>query len=618
MSALDKKQQEQLIADPANPNPNKALPPTATVGGKSTFSQSTSAVPARPSIKEAIAAQKRAKVAGKNLPERPGSAEPIASPMKTMSQSSITRPATAMSTASRNPSTQTVGTLSSAPMRPRRKPEMARPATADPSTGRKSAKTETPLMSPATSPVKGKSKTPAPATSTVRPATKIYNDPTTNSLKAFSKTVEDAATTPISHKIVDDAAATYTRTGLTEYENHSMSHVKANSLTKFGFNDDEIHGKPSPTKADEDFTMVIPDLNQRISMSPRPIGSRKENLPTKNIYLQEQRPLKVYEDPIQDTRVPSPSPAAHIPRALEELPVNEPATPRDPANGHRLLAEETATPDYHEKWKVVEAAERRRINASENIDNPLLARKILESGIVRIQARSLDVHGFRKLQTLIRTAGDSIWEDGYKFEELLLPLFDYLEAPNDDPHARTGRAHDLKTQVLVTVRLMLQHQHKYFAVHYPQALCAILTAREYHDSTSHIVSGLEETAELIVSRCDPDSCIDSVLDLLEVDSSAATTTMGMYVLAGLLHKGHKGGEMARVRGNRRQEERLGRLAARCLDDTNSDIRRAVIEFVLELHDSVESELFWRLVAGGKADHKSLITYYLARHRAVHQ
>ena len=65
-----------------------------------------------------------------------------------------------------------------------------------------------------------------------------------------------------------------------------------------------------------------------------------------------------------------------------------------------------------------------------------------------------------------------------------------------------------------------------------------------------------------------------------------------------------------------QEARLGSTGAKYIVNTNPDIRRAVIEFVLELHDTVDQDRFWALVARGRDDHRSLITYYLARKRAI--
>ena len=564
-----------------------------------------------------------------------------------------------MSSITRNVSNASVGTLSSAPVRPRRRIDAARPATADPYSSRKPTRTETPPRSPAVSPVK-RVKTPAP--------------PATNG-KLASRKVEGS---PSSRA------------------NSPRKYAVAEGLSYYNPYDAVLQPPLSPTKAAENFTMVIPNLkssrsefnlssepnrwqdpfiagepdnktaspspnisheprgqrspnnkgggisrfspskpagegiahesiddnrNQRISMSPRAIGSRKEYSTPKSSSMQDQKPLQVYEDPVRSPKSgsPYPPPLAHTVRALEELPVNEPAKQRGLFEA-QFLAEEPNSPDYHQKWLVVEARERQRTSTSENIENPILARKILSSGIERVRARSLDVHGFRKLQTLIRSAGDSIWEDGYKFDELLPPLLDYLEIPNEDSAPRSARAQDLKTQVLVTVRLLLQHQPKYFFSYYPRAITAVVSARKHYSSTSHIVSGLEETAELIVHRCDPAPCIDSVLDLLELEHTKGAETntifMGLYVLAGLLHRGQERGSTQQL--STEQEERLGRMGTSCLADTNPDVRRAVMEFVVELHDAVNQDRFWGLVAAGREDHRSLITYYLARKRAIAQ
>ena len=671
MSTLDKKQQDLLIEDPSNPNPHK-IPAPHTAGAKPGFSHSTNSIPSRPSIKETIAAQKKAKLAGKHLPERPGSAEPFGSPKKSVLQPSLGRPATAMSAASRNVSTTSIGTLSSAPVRPRRRPDAARPATADPYSTRKIARMETPPRSPAVSPVK-RPKTPANAASTIKLGpTKISSSASTSSIKAnLSKNVDHAIPKVQPQQSPTKAAEDFTLVmpdlnGANPKANEFISSLQApveivstfspdirrtedqfmptefdkaqspsNPRKYLNHNDSALltNGRggdkfptspPRPTNSAKDFdqSLVNGTSSQRISMSPRAVGSRKENLTMKTSYFQEQRPLQVYEDPVLDPSngISSPPPLVHTPGALEELPVNEPGKHHRHVFDHQLLAEEPASPDYHQKWLAVEAAERRRTSNSENIDNPRLARKILDSGIVRVQSRNLDVHGFRKLQALIRASGESIWEGGYKFDELVSPLLECLETPNDESTPRAGKAQDLKTQVLVTIRILLQHQPKFFYTYYPRALTAVLAARKYHTSTSHIVCGLEETAECIVHQCDPSPCIDSVLDLLETERTEGGETntmfMGLYVLAGLLHRGQEKGSTFDM--SEEQQERLGRMGSRCLSDMNPDIRRAVIEFVLELYYTVDQDRFWSLVTGGKEDHRSLITYYLARKRALIQ
>ena len=666
MCSLDERNQKALINHSANPNPDlQSASQPVTAGGKNTFSQSTSSVPARQSIKETIAAQKKAtKVAGRNLPSRPGSAEPFGSPKKSTSQMNMSRPATAMSNASRNVSTTSVGTLSSAPVRPRRRADIARPATADPHANRKPTKTETPPRSPAVSPVK-RVKTPAPNPSMVKLASKRADSPAAgspikgyplsnkignpNEIRPFAKVQTQISPTKAAedftmvmphlnpsrsmentpfdsspHSVrptprpktpkLDDPFSPSLNRDLRTLEHPEKQHAPNGTV----LGDQTPDSSPTKLAGELNRLSIADNKNQRISMSPRALGSRKEALMPKGSYTQEERSLKVYEDPVlETTKLDSyPSPLTHSPRALEELPVNEPTKNRQ-VPAHALLAEEPQSPHYHQKWLAMEAAERQRLNSSENIDNPRQARKILDSGISRLKAKTLDVHGFRKLQGLIRTSTDALWEDGYKFDELILPLLEYMETSNEEATPRPGKVQDLKAQGLVTIRLLLQHQSKYFSGYYPRAITAILVARKYYNSASHIVCGLEEIAESIVHQCDPLLCIDSIIELLEDHSNTtetSTVSMGLYVLAGLLHSAQEKGLKNHI-GEERQAI-LGTMGAKYLVDTNPDVRRAVIEFVLEMHDTVDQDRFWSLVTGGRDDHRSLITYYLARKRAV--
>lgn len=354
-----------------------------------------------------------------------------------------------------------------------------------------------------------------------------------------------------------------------------------------------------------------PVNEQRISATPRAIASKKESLVSR---------LKVYEDPIgRGSESPATSQTASRPSVLEELPINEPPIYQPTLSpNYPLLAEESESPLYHRKWINIETGTR-RISDSDKTDNPYLMRRMLESGIVRIKAGTLDAHGFRKLQALIRGQED-IWEDGVKFDELLLPLLENLESPNvDDSKRGFGRGQDLKTQVLMTIRLLQQFQPNYFSAHYSRALCAIILARQHYNSTSHMVCGLEETSETIVAQCDPLPSVDAVLDLLEVEphDDSDTLFMSLYVLAGLLHRVSS---LASSNPDSRDEStilhqnvRLGHVAAKCLSNTNPDVRRGVVEFVLELYDAVRDKArFWSLIDGVGEDHRSLITYYLAR------
>ena len=307
----------------------------------------------------------------------------------------------------------------------------------------------------------------------------------------------------------------------------------------------------------------------------------------------ETRPsetLKVYEDPLPKAERPDSPRQFQVSKVLEELPANK------KFNSLNSEAKPVTTPG--------------------KTFNVVSARRLLESGIVRVRARTLDIHGFRKLQGLIRNQ-DDIWGDGTRYDELLLPLLESLEEPNDE--SKPAKALDLKTQVLVTVQLMLKHQPKLFATYQPRALCALLTARKQIQSTSHLVYDLGEVSKLIVNRCEPEDCIDAVLDLLETESSdiqeSSTLFMGMAVLERLLHQYAIPGKRNHLTSE--QEIRMGNLAARCLAASSPDVRRAVIKYVLELNDCIRDEPhFWKLMGSAREDHRDLITYYIAKRAEV--
>lgn len=520
---------------------------------------------------------------GKVLPERPGSAEPTATPMKPAAHPGVARPATAMST---------IGSLSSAPvrpMRPARRPEMKRPVTADPPVTKKP-----PRLSPTKSTETDQSPSSQKRSPQTSPVKKADSQPRRTPDVLLEKPYDVGTNRSKDNTIVKD-----------------HKDLPASKDTNF------VPDGPLAENANIPEVVVGLERPQRISMTPRPIASKKENT--------TQR-LKVYEDPIgRGSDSPVSSQVASRSSVLEELPINEPPMSQPHLSpDYPLLAEESESPLYHRKWINVETAAR-RVNDSDKIDSPYQMRRMLESGILRIKAGTLDTHGFRKLQALIRGQED-LWEDGVKFDELLLPLLENLESPNmNNSKIAAGRAQDLKTQILVTVRLLQQYQPKHFASHYPRTLCALILARRHHHSTSHIVCGLEETSETIVAQCDPLPSLDAVLDLLEAEphDDSDTLFMSLYVLAGLLHRvsalassSHLDPQDERTFSH--QNVRLGTVAASCLRNTNPDVRRAVVEFVLELHDAVrDKERFWSLIGGVGEDHRSLITYYLARREKVY-
>ena len=271
---------------------------------------------------------------------------------------------------------------------------------------------------------------------------------------------------------------------------------------------------------------------------------------------------------------------------------------------------ETHTVSHTRRWHRKETAEKPR-SISPRSKDPEEAKKMMARGIERITSRTIDDHGYRKLQGLIHYH-DQIFEDEHKYDEMLLALLDALETPNTEKRVPLGRPFDNKFQILVTIRLMFLHNRKYFAAYFPRAMSAIVTARRNFESRNHIVSGLEETAQDIMTACDPPDVIDAVLDVLETEETdeagCRTIAMGLHILSGL---------SARMRAlsaslDSQQELRMAKFGRVCLREQNSVVRRAVIGYCLELRRMIRpEERFFRLVTGDVEDLKNLITYYVA-------
>lgn len=270
--------------------------------------------------------------------------------------------------------------------------------------------------------------------------------------------------------------------------------------------------------------------------------------------------------------------------------------------------EDTIT--HNHTWRNKETAERRR-SISPNSKDPEEARKQIASGINKIKAGTCDDYGYRKLQGLIQFH-DEIFQDEQKYDEMLLALLSAIEKRTVDRRQPLGRRHDNKFQILVTIRLMFSHNQKYFAAYFPRAMAALLLSRRNFEARHHIVSGLEETAQDIVGKCNPSDVIDAVLDVLETeerdDTGNRIIAMGLHILCGL---------SARTRAlnaslDSQQEIRMGQFGLKCLREPNSIVRKAVIEYCLELRRIIKPEpRFFRLVTGDIEDLKNLITYYAA-------
>ncbi|RHZ66676.1 suppressor of tub2 mutation [Aspergillus turcosus] len=159
LSNLDPKSRSLLEKDPANPNAHQNAPKDSAPSRKG-LASSTSSLAGRSALKEAIAAQKKARLAPAKAvpPPRPESAQ------SALSDKHSSAPPSSKSSVRTVPTGTSLSSLSSAPMRPAakpRRPELNRPATADPYAARRSVATDSSSKHSSPSAMKSKSSTPS-------------------------------------------------------------------------------------------------------------------------------------------------------------------------------------------------------------------------------------------------------------------------------------------------------------------------------------------------------------------------------------------------------------------------------------------------------------------------
>ncbi|CAI6334106.1 unnamed protein product [Periconia digitata] len=690
--SFDKREKSGLEKDPNNPNASALASQTSVSNFSKSVGAGTGA--ARDALKAKIAEQRRLKMAAaKNGPDRPSSAQASYTPAKSQSSKSVSRTASNTSTASsgtaRPPSamgssTKSVATNGSGslmsgtarrPIRPR--PELHRPATADPYAVRRNNGKVTPSMTPEKTPSATTAKKSVAPKSTVRARSQTQNSPNISPIRSKSRLGESAT-----HKKVPSIGSRHGSPAVSPLKDEdltmvkpfvrSQSHHQPGSVIPFR----QRHGLETTTTIDneaidtaedENFTMVIPNLGRPPSQPaqqtpPKPMPSPGRLAPgsprgspmrsahsMNDISLERsirmrspdrpstrgtdaQDEVHVYEDPfvgeepaaLQDGEKP----------VLEELPLNEKSAERrnsnESSNSTDMMGEASEEPvrGHHKTTSTgsVMHAGSNEPSGPEVLKN----RQLLASGIKKIASRTVEAHMFRRLQDLVK-ANQDIWgPNDEKFGELLLACLDFLETPCEELKIAPMKAANLKVQALATIRAMLSLYRKETAKYFSRVLCTLLQTKAQYENTSHIAIDLETTADEIVKYGQPADCLEAVLSLIEetpsstpssspnsksstgsaVSVSTRTTTMALSILSSLIQMS----SAKNVDLQPEQTARVGRLAVRCLDDTDSDVRKADIDVCVSLHERIggEKEEFWKAVAGAREQHLNLLTYYLAK------
>jgi len=620
MNGLDSTAQRLLQNDPNNPNSPKRLDGPVRPGmglSKSTMGSSKS------NLRETMQAQKRsmATVSSKEIPKtRPGSAMSRFSPGPTLSSSQAMGATRVRPEPSIMAST---GGLSGAPVRPvKRKPEaVPRPATAGPYSVRGHDQSSVEQHSPPDTRQRPVAVTPKPVQSppertthkSVRPfqlpesaEARIPTPTRPGTPKGFtsprlspSRSLSSMVPPPVSgqSRAHDDLAV-----GLSENP----------SAPQPGIPQSPGAGEPmalSPAPAITASRIPRPSSTSPTSpprsahrSAPLQLGSplrfSEPSLPS------QPRSLEVYEDPFTAERVASPKPAFPVP-VLEDKPVNQDAALLQQASRRRQEGDaDCEEPSSPEKTKL-------------NL-------RLLDSGIAKVQQLALDVHGFRKLQGILResckptTTTPRLLTDD-KFNALVTALFSFLEAPL--PSLSPEKASDVKTQVLATIKLLLKRMRPSFQPHVSRGLESLVRVRASYDTRTHIVSGLELLAQDLAALGDASEIIlvlSRLLSELDVDDPVAgrSLSMGLHVLAQMIDDRLRQASTAAPDHTfvlaDPELDALASLAAKCLDSMESAVRMDAVALCVALHAVVGDAKFWQAVKGVREDPKSLITYYIVK------
>jgi CLIP-associating protein 1/2 len=662
-SGLDPKSKTALDRD--SNNPNAAL--HASTSAASTARETGAA--SRNALRERIAEQRRANAAGR-MPDRPNSAMAQLSPAKPRVQarpkSNLAHSARAESarvpSAAGTPQAPTTAQrqgsslMTGAARRPRR-PEMQRPQTADPYASRRLLRPETPANpTPGNSPPKGT----ANSKSSIPTGSAAKNRAKTSGAGLASPAGSPARRSPRPGHLAENSRPTSKGSeDLTNVPEDELTMVMPkNSFTSSGGAFVMGHKRPGLGQTmsvdagltnmaeEEGFTMVLPNLQAAQQRAQSPLSYRsplkamfeearekvesmspkleekaaarqaeeraatpRSASPSKNTPVEE---VQIYEDPFTaDTANAQPNGDRTV---LGELPVNENVRMQSPTQSNGSTNSPAGSP------RQVSDASRSPLATAASTPQDraevLRNKRLLGSGIDRIRTKTLDAHGFRRVQDLAKSQLD-IWEGGKKYDELMGVLLEYLTTFDQEPRLSQQAPHKaigLKAQALGLVRALLYLHKKNATAWYGKVLVAVLNARKTVDAGSHVLADIEKTADEVLKSAAPEPCIDAILSYLSDPatnaSSSPSTSLSLSHLRALLSTA----QTRQIDLGSDRKIQLVQLTARFLDCADAEVRKADVELasdLFELFGSSKGE-FWGEFKGTDEGRLGLLTYYIAR------
>lgn len=292
------------------------------------------------------------------------------------------------------------------------------------------------------------------------------------------------------------------------------------------------------------------------------------------------------------------------PGALEEVSPNE-STARSVETRQRSfesLAHSTGeeTLRRSRKW-----AERHR-SPSPRSKDPANAREMLPKALNRIGSKTMDISGYRKLQGLFQYHGEELISQEKDYYAVLGALLHELEAV---PMNR--KDHDVKTQILATIRSMLIRTSEMFHQYDIPAMASLIRARQHYESNSHFVTCLEEVAEQLVTLIPTPTSIKGVLQGLDLGDDVNSEGAYRSIILGLstMHQA-----LAQESDDISDEvlASIGDVVSQQLNHSRPGVRKQATELCTLLNLKFGLDRVQKLTQPAGEGSLNLLTYFMAR------
>ncbi|KAJ5161565.1 Protein stu1 [Penicillium capsulatum] len=353
-----------------------------------------------------------------------------------------------------------------------------------------------------------------------------------------------------------------------------------------------LRGSPSPSRSRTQPT--IPDQTPGVDS---PLPRESSTAPSENIPTNENAHI---------TKVPEPTatPRSVVkPGALEEVSLNE-STSRTVETRQRSVESQVPSTGEEPFRRSRKWAERHR-SPSPRSKDPVNAREMIHKAPSRIASKMMDISGYRKLQGLLQYHGEEIVSRDQEYYALLQGLLNELEAA---PMNR--KDHDVKTQILATVRSMLLRTSKLFHRYDVPAMAAILRARRHYESSSHFVTCLEEVVEQLVGLIPAPTVISGVLQGLDLgqepnEDSYRTIIMGLSAIHQALSPGS-------VEISDAVLAQVGTVVSQNLSHSRPGVRKQATELCTLLNLKFGLDRVQKITPPAGEGSLNLLTYFMTR------